>query len=269
MDEQILKVLKSIDEKTNKTINFKSKMFLAEYSATKATAMHTMTFSPPIELDSMNYEIALMDLEAYFTYPNVTDNNNNFRYYSGKTSSWVNFKIPIGAYNIDTIQEDIIQFELDKRTETKVNDKYAITFTANLSSLKTKLVIAAGYRVDFSIDKTINKMFGFKHIIYTEGEYMSENEIDILDVTSIYVNCDLISGSYINGVNSTVIYSLTPNVPPGYKIVEKANNLVFLPINRTIISSITLWLTDQKRKILDFRGQDVTIRFHLRQIPFK
>jgi hypothetical protein len=265
--------LKSIDEKTNKTTNFKSLMFLAKYESIYEpplnTAIHTITFSPAIQLDSMDYEIALMDIEVYFVYPNIDNSNNQLRYYSGKTSTWVTYTAPTGTYNIEDLQKKVIEFELDVNQETKVNNKYAIVFTANLAAIKTEMYIAPGYSIDFTVPNSFRHILGFESRIYTAGTYISENEIDILDVSSIYVNCDLISGSYMDGVTSPAIYSFAPDVPPGYKVVEKANHLVFLPINRSIISTITVWLSDQDGRILNFRNQMVTMRFYLRKTPFK
>ena len=266
--------LKSIDEKTNKTSNFKSQMFLAKYQSIyeppdQNTAQHKIKFSPAIQLDSMDYEIALMDIEVYFVYPNIDKTNNQFRYYSGRTSTWITYTTPTGTYNIDDLQKKVVEFELDANQETKVNNKYAIVFTADLAALKTEMYIAPGYRVDFSVPNTFRQILGFNSNIYTEGTYISENDIDILDVSSIYVNCDLISGSYVDGIISPAIYSFAPDVPPGYKVVEKANHLVFLPVNRNVISEITVWLSDQDGKILNFRNQHVTMRFYLRKTPFK
>jgi len=43
-----------------------------------------MTFNPPIELDcTRKYEMALVNLETYYSFPNISDENNVFRYSSG------------------------------------------------------------------------------------------------------------------------------------------------------------------------------------------
>ena len=39
------------------------------------------TFNPPIELDlTRNYEMALVNLERYYSFPNLSEENNVFRY---------------------------------------------------------------------------------------------------------------------------------------------------------------------------------------------
>ena len=40
----------------------------------------------------------------------------------------------------------------------------------------------------------------------------------------------------------------------------------YLPINRGIIDYIYVWITDQNNNPVNFRGDDITIRFHLRKI---
>ena len=81
------------------------------------------------------------------------------------------------------------------------------------------------------------------------------------------VNCDLVNNSYNNGVVSSIIYSFFPNVAPGYKIVRNVENPIYLPINRSQLNTMSLWLTDENGKALNFRGETIGIRFHIRKVP--
>ena len=90
-----------------------------------------------------------------------------------------------------------------------------------------------------------------------------------MKVDSLYVNCDLINNRYSNGKSSTALYSFFPFVRPGAKIVEKASHLVFLALNRRVLSSITFWISDQDNNLIDFRNQNISIRCFLRKTPFK
>jgi hypothetical protein len=95
-------------------------------------------------------------------------------------------------------------------------------------------------------------------------KYYSENIVDILPVNSIFITLDLINGSYVNGTKKSVIYSFFPNVEPGFKIVVTPPNLVYLPANKNEISSIEVTMTDQDGKLLNLRGEKLTIRLHIR-----
>ena len=85
--------------------------------------------------------------------------------------------------------------------------------------------------------------------------------VNILTIHSILVNIDIISGSYVNGSIQPTIYSFFPDVSPGYKIIENPHNLLYLPI-----TGITICLTDQNGNELNLRGENLSMRFHLREI---
>ena len=120
--------------------------------------------------------------------------------------------------------------------------------------------------VDFRKDKSINNLLGFDSKLYTSGFYQSENMVNILTINSILVNIDIISGSYVNGSTQPTIYSFFPDVSPGYKLIENPHNLLYLPITSDTIHSITIWLTDHNGNELNLRGENLSMRFHLREI---
>ena len=90
--------------------------------------------------------------------------------------------------------------------------------------------------------------------------------INILTIKSILVNIDIIFGSYVNGSTQSTIHSLFQDVSPGYKIIENPRNLVYLPITSDTMHGITIWLTDQNGNELNLRGENLSMRFHLREI---
>ena len=88
-----------------------------------------------------------------------------------------------------------------------------------------------------------------------------------MKINSILVNIDIITGSYFSGSQFPVIYSFFPNVSPGRKIVERPNpSLIYYPVNRSDISYIRLWLTDQDNEPVDIRGERITVRIIIREV---
>ena len=79
------------------------------------------------------------------------------------------------------------------------------------------------------------------------------------------MNVDIISGSFVNGVVQPTIYFVFPNVSPGHKIVENPKNLIYLPITTHVIHSLRITLEDQTGKRLNLRGENITIRLHIRE----
>ena len=70
-------------------------------------------FNPALQLDrDKEYEIALVNLETYYSFPNIDETNNVFIYSPDNGNSWV--KIPEGSYEIDDIN-NTIQHEMEKK----------------------------------------------------------------------------------------------------------------------------------------------------------
>ena len=69
----------------------------------------------------------------------------------------------------------------------------------------------------------------------------------------------------MRGTQAPVAYNFFPDAPPGEKILEAPHNLIYLQVTVGVISTLSLWLTDQNGERLDLRGDELTIRFHLRE----
>ena len=172
-------------------------------------------FNPNIELDRDKvYEIALVNLETYYSFPNIDESNNIFVYSSYNGNLWVKIKIPEGSYEIDDIN-NTIQQEMKKRGhQDSINKDYCINISANSNILKSILILEKDYQVDFNQQNSLARVFGFTGAKYTGGFHESENVVNILSINSILVNIDIISGSYVNGTTKNTIYSFFPKVSP-------------------------------------------------------
>jgi len=214
------------------------------------------TFTSPLMLNpKYNYEIALLSLDTYYTFPNINEDNNAFRYKKGD-SAWKDIKLPIGCYEIAGIREE---------TFRQVGNETDIVFTSNRNTLKCMIHIEKGYVVDFGVKNSIASVLGFKEEQYSAGYHSGEYLVNILQVNSILVHVDIAKNSYIKGEISPVVYNFFPNVSPGVKIIQIPKNLVYLPITSNYIYSMKVWLTDQNNRILDLQGEQLTIRFHMRE----
>ena len=100
-----------------------------------------------------------------------------------------------------------------------INEDYYINISANSNTLKSFLILEEDYRVDFNHQNSIAKVLGFTGAKYTGGFHDSENVVNILRINSVFVNIDIISGSYVNGTTKNTIYSFFPKVSPGYEII--------------------------------------------------
>ena len=73
-------------------------------------------FKPPIQLDKKrDYEIALINLDTYYTFPNIGRSNNCFSYSPLANEPCVDIIIPEGSYHVEDISE-FLQREMRKMT---------------------------------------------------------------------------------------------------------------------------------------------------------
>ena len=127
-------------------------------------------------------------------------------------------------------------------------------------------MVGAKCKVSFDVPNSLASVLGFKRsTVYVVGRHASENLVNIMSVNSILVHCNIIHYSYMRGTQAPVAYNFFPNAAPGQKILETPYNFIYLPVTVDVISTLSVWLTDQHGKLLDLRGEELTIRFHLRE----
>ena len=262
--ESALEKLTTTVEKVVRNTNPKSSFYIL---MSKKSAKIRTQYNPLIELDAnKKYEMALVGLETYYSFPNIDATNNNFRYSPDGSETWFNVNVPEGSYEMADINEYLQRIMKENGHYDAANAECCITLQPNSNTLKSVLNIAPNYKVDFTPANSIRTVLGFERWVYSEGYNESENIIDIMSVTNLRVTSDVIGASYTNGTTGNVIYSFFPNVGPGYKIIETPANLIYLPVTLHTISSMETKLTDQNGKLVNLRGEDLSIRFHLREV---
>jgi len=131
------------------------------------------TFNPPLKLDRpRKYEMALLNLETYYSFPNLSDENNVFRCSPGfvevgrgdrggveddsRQRQRVEIRIPEGSCDLVDIAETI-------KIAMKRNghEDESIKITANTNTLKSVLEIQDDFQVDFSVRNSISSVLGF------------------------------------------------------------------------------------------------------------
>mgnify|MGYP003491875174 CR=1 FL=1 len=138
-----------------------------------------------------------------------------------------------------------------------------ISLEANNNSLKCE--ITSKHKIDFRQARTIGTLLGFSPKILDANKiYKSDISVDIIRLNIIMINCNLVSGAYINDKEIHTIYQFAPTTPPGYKIIEVPQNVIYLPVKTKLVDNITVTFVDQEGRLVNFRGETVTIRLHLK-----
>ena len=63
-----------------------------------------------------------------------------------------------------------------------------------------------------------------------------------------------------------MLYSFFPTTGVGEKIIEKPRERVYSPVNLNTTVGMQTWLTDKNKNDLDLQGENLTMRFHLREV---
>lgn len=235
--------------------------YTVSLTGTSSTLRSVLFPALRLEKDKL-WEAALLDITTYNSIPNVTENvNNKIHYYktkdakTNKYSKLEEFSLSTGAYEIDDINE-AIQNHMGKDN---------ITIKGNNNTMKAE--IKSKFYIDFSQEHSIGGLLGFPKttkVLEPNTNHAGNKTVTIMKVNSIDVTCNIIQGSYRDGENTHILHTFYPTVAPGFKIVEKPQNLVYLPLNTSFISDIVVNILDQDGNHIDFRQEPITIRIHIK-----
>lgn len=137
---------------------------------------------------------------------------------------------------------------------------------ANKNTLQCELLCSQP--INFTKPNTIGPLLGFRCDRVLEENIVHESELpaDILKVNVIRVECSIIQGSYLNNEPSHTIHQFSPKVAPGYKIIEVPQNVIYFPVTVKNIHTIGLSMVDQQNRLINFRGENITIRLHIKKV---
>lgn len=166
-------------------------------------------------------------------------------------------EIPTGSYELEHLAE-----YLQKRLKSK---GAKLMLQPNKNTLRCEVFCTQP--IDFSRPNTFGSLLGFRsdRVLDAYEAHESQLPANILKVNIIRVECNIITGSYLNNRASHTIHEFSPKVPPGYKINEVPQNVIYFPITVKNIQKIELSLVDQSNQTVNFRGETITIRLHIKK----
>lgn len=209
-------------------------------------------YIPPLELSSYkNYTLGLIELLTFNSIPNVDVSNNKF--YVGEEV----VTIPTGSYEIE---------DIERYVQSALNDKRIIVnIKPNNNTLRSEIKCSSD--INFEPDDSIGSLLGFaKRVLPANISHESDLPVAILKVNALRVECNITAGAYINERKVHTIHEFFPVVPPGYKIVEVPSHVIYLPVTSKTIDHIQLRLVDQNGDLVNFRGEVITIRLHIKSM---
>jgi hypothetical protein len=213
----------------------------------------------PIDLDpTKNYTVSLVFFTVYNSIKNITSENNSFHFKEGDTAAR-KVKISEGSYEIDNLNS-----EIQKKTGLDENKIYfgAIQY---LNRAQLKIGENSGLKVIFTED-SFGDLLGFNNGTYDKTT-IAQNGANITKISTINIKTNLIDGGYMNDKRKNILHTIpTFTVPTGYKIIERPNYAVKVPLTKRHIDEIVIEIVDEDGKLIDFSGEEITIRLVIEQM---
>ena len=229
---------------------------------------HEEHLSQPLQTNNKQFKLAVTFLTGYNGVFNVTNENNKF--YFKKTISddgFIKISIPPGAYEIESLNNQIKRIVIDEEHYTEAN--YPFTIKPNFSTLGSIIEISPqGPIISFMFDDSIRDLLGFNARTLYEEYTLSNNPVDLLSFDNIFIECNIARGMIFKGKRSGIIHNFTMDVDPGYKYIEKFHGGVqwYMMESKDIISSICFKLKNENNQIVSFNGQSITFRLSIKEI---
>lgn len=169
--------------------------------------------------------------------------------------------LDVGSYEF----EELITHIQNKLKESHLDTHARVDISVDKRTLKCHL--ESNRTIVFDSSKnTIGSLLGFKNgTLNVNIKHRSEGMANIMPTNVIRLETNITGGSYANDKRNRGLHEFYPSVGIGYKVVEKPKTVIYLPVSERCISQFIVRLVDQNGDLVDFRGETITLRIHIRR----
>lgn len=139
------------------------------------------------------------------------------------------------------------------------------SLTITLSS-DTKSYLEANFVPEVILDEKCEYHLALLDLIIKQNK-TNDNLEKINELGVIHVDCDLVYGSYINGVQSHTIYQFaTTPLAKGRKLItEIPKHLNYFPLKTKNLRSIHISIIDQQGNLVNTFGGEIICRINIKR----
>ena len=230
----------------------------------------TTKFDIPIMLDSnYQYTVGLNQIiNMSFTWFNVNSSYKNqlIKYSSDNGSTFKEITFPAGVWNytdFNTYIKDITKIVKDGAN----NNEYPITLEFDNTTFRVTMALAQNYQLDLT-SSNFNDLIGFdKEMLKSQSNIGPKVPNLSQDTDILNIHCDLINDSLVDGQDTDILYSFSTSVlRPSYSFTMEPRRVTFNPINSNNITSIRVYITDGKRRLINLNGANTSFSLLLKRI---
>ena len=175
----------------------------------------------------------------------------------GCSSSFITYELETGFYSYKEISEALFYFLQSEYPRSNSE----ILIRVDDVTRKTKLVVNSGIiAIRFDENSFFSTILGFtagwdyKHY----NQYLSQKIVNLSITNKIYLKCDAIDGSVVNGIRQPILYSFVLDKPSGYKVFCEPETIHYKNKKESVLNTITFYLDDDNNEEVDFNGETLT-----------
>ena len=182
---------------------------------------HEEHLSQPLQTNNKQFELAITFLSVYNGIFNVTKTNNKFYFKESVIDEdFIQIRIPPGAYEIESLNDEIKRIIIDEEHFTEPD--YPFHIKPIFSTLGSIVEIKPrGSITGFVYEDSTGNLLGFDETILYEEYNLSKKPVNNLEFDIIFIHTDIAQGLIFKSKSSGIIHNFTMDVDPGYKYIEK------------------------------------------------
>lgn len=192
------------------------------------------------------WKVGLVYFEAFNTISNLPDTQI--------TIGDVTVPISEGTYKISDLEDLIV---------TALAESNDVHFELKGNNNTSLCEMMSNREVVLSPELSILLGFNTTKFPASEKVYISDKCID-LTPSSIRIDVNVAKGAYFKGTRTHTIRTVSPVVPPGYKIIDTPQTVIYHDTIADTISHVEVTLLDVHGRTLNFK-KEVTVELHFIQ----
>ena len=237
--------------------------FLLKIDTSKDTTQNPNNFTVRynhFELDPLEqYEIALVKSNMWYSWYNISSaiGNNQVKYYNPVDSVELTITFPDGFYSVADIND---------RFETVLGSN--IKVVPNFQTFRVQVQLASGWELRLSNNAGFASLLGFGAVDITTTTTATLPADITRGITSILISCDIVEpNSKENDLETNLLFSFAPDTAPGSLLTFEPKERLYLPLRTHTdhIYSMTTTVKDNKGRIVEFNGENLTHILHIRK----
>ena len=168
------------------------------------------------------------------------------------------------VWNYKAINQHIREATVIKQANKE--DEYPINLKFNETTFRVTITMKENYQLD-STKSNFYELIGFDKKIIKDKVNIGPIVPNLSQDTDILnIHCDLVNSSLVDGEESDIIYSFSTSIlRPSYSFEREPRRITFNPLNKNTISSIRIYITNGKRRVINLNYQDVAFSLVLKK----